>query len=98
MSNTKMFIYRMSKPIENIQLNSCFEEDKFIVSVKQNIMTKVVEKTDEIILELLYKEFLESEATDLFILDQTEFKKFLMKYIPIYMKEKELGKENNYVD
>lgn len=60
-----------------------------IFKMTHNIATEIAEKVDEAYFDLLYKVYKDTECDTLIILDKTEFKRFLLKYLPMYMKDKE---------
>lgn len=60
---------------------------KFSLDEKFVFKSQVVETFDNFILDSLYQEFLESEASHLVIINKQEFNKFLMKYLPMYVEE-----------
>lgn len=78
------FLERVEKPIK-IEESL---ENPYVFSIQKQIKTEIIDKYDELIFDLLYEEFMKSDATDLVILDQTEFRRFLMKYLQMYMEEK----------
>lgn len=79
-----LFLERVAKPFK-IEESL---ENPYVFSIQQQVKTEIIDKYDELIFDLLYEEFMESDATDLVILDQTEFRRFLMKYLPMYVEEK----------
>lgn len=72
-----------STPIENYD-----DKWKFSLDEKFVFKSQVVETFDNFILDSLYQEFLESEASHLVLIDKQEFNKFLMKYLPMYLEDK----------
>ena len=58
-----------------------------IIKIECNLTTTYAEKVDDYILKTLYMQYLDSDITDLFVLDKEEFKKFILKYLPIYLSE-----------
>lgn len=58
-----------------------------IIKITGNLFTAYAEKVNDYILQTLYMHYLDSDITDLFVLDKAEFKKFILKYLPIYLSE-----------
>ena len=58
-----------------------------IIKIECNLITTYAEKVDDYILKTLYMQYLDSDITDLFVVDKEEFKKFILKYLPIYLSE-----------
>ena len=77
---------KYDKPILPIHIQN--EIDSLMYSCEYNIATKITNKVDEAILETLYNEYLDSGYDELIILDKTEFEHFILKYLPIYLKER----------
>lgn len=71
--------YDKLPPIDNYACN--------IVKLTGKLLTSYNEKVDEYILKTLYDYYLDSDITDLFVIDKEEFKKFILKYLPIYLSE-----------
>ncbi len=82
---SKPFLHRLEKPVQFEPIQQ--DVDNHIYSIQVKVQTEIIDKYDELIFNFLYEEFIKSDATDLVILDQTEFRRFLMKYLPIYMRE-----------
>lgn len=68
---------------KNIDFNS-----SLIFTYEKHIATKIAEKLDETILNLIYQEYKDTEYDSVLILDKSEFKDFLLKYLPIYLEER----------
>ena len=58
-----------------------------IIKIESNLITTYAEKVDEYILKTLYMQYLDNDVTDLFVVDKQEFKKFILKYLPVYLSE-----------
>lgn len=56
--------------------------------IQQKIATEIVEKYDEFVLELIYQAYKNTDCDSVIVLDKSEFKYFLLKYLPIYLKER----------
>lgn len=61
-----------------------------IFKMTHNIATEIAEKVDEAYLDLLYKAYKDTDCDTLIVLDKSEFKHFLLKYLPMYMEDKEV--------
>lgn len=55
----------------------------------KTIATEIVDDYDEFLINFLFQEYAKTDATDLIVLNKTRFKDFLLKYLPIYIKELE---------
>ena len=71
--------YDRGRPIDPYNLN--------IAKLTGLLTTTHAEKVDEYILKMIYDYYLKSDITDLFVLDKEQFKKFILKYLPIYLSE-----------
>lgn len=58
-----------------------------LFEIESKLFTEYAEKVDEYILKTLYMQYLDSNITDLFVIDKQQFKEFLLKYLPIYLSE-----------
>lgn len=58
-----------------------------IIKITGTLTSTYAEKVDEYILKTLYMQYLDSDITDLFVIDKQQFKEFLLKYLPIYLSE-----------
>lgn len=77
--------------IKNILHRIDFKEPKIelvdsVIKIEQNIATQIVEKVDKEILDLLYNFYKDTECNTVIVLDKSEFKHFLLKYLPIYLE------------
>ena len=71
-----------NRPLQPFDLNN------EIFSIQRKIVFEHAKQLDNKIFEELYKSY--NDLTDintLYIIDEEEFKKFLLKYLPIYLKE-----------
>ena len=59
-----------------------------VIKIEQNIAKQIVENVDNQILEILYNTYKDTKCNTLFILDKSEFKHFLLKYLPMYLQER----------
>lgn len=59
-----------------------------VIKIEQNIAKQIVEKVDNEIFEMLYDTYKDTKCDTLFILDKSEFKRFLLKYLPMYLQER----------
>lgn len=59
-----------------------------IFKMQQTIGKQIVEKVDNEILEMLYNTYKDTNCDTLLILDKSEFKRFLLKYLPMYLQER----------
>ena len=81
------FIEKFNFPVlPKIQIDTV---GKTVASLERKIAFEEVEVVDEEILKQLFNIYKGSGVSDLYVIDKKEFKKFLIKYIPIYLKEKE---------
>lgn len=81
----------MSNMINRIQLPPLpidFENE--IASITRKIAVKYEKYVDEIILKSLYETY-KGMADEVIVIDETEFKEFIYKYLPIYLKDKEVN-------
>ena len=89
--NNKSFLYHLQKPfkldIKKDLPNNPIED--YTWTIRREIQTSYINQFDEILLDMIFDEFKKSDATDLIVLDRAEFRKFLMKYLPIYIQEKD---------
>ena len=63
-----------------------FENDKASITCK--IAVEYAKYVDEIILKSIYETY-KGMADEVIVIDETEFKEFIYKYLPIYLKDKE---------
>lgn len=71
--------------------NMTFERDiigDVITKYTENLLFEVVGGKEKYLLDNLYKAYLNITITDLFVLNEEEFKEFLLKYLPIREIEK----------
>lgn len=80
----------IKQPVEQV-LDAEF--GSIIMKATQRLAMASAKKVDKKVLRFLYQHYKELGATDIIVLNETEFKEFLLKYLPIYLKEKE-EKEN----
>ena len=52
-----------------------------------NLISTYDDKVADYILKTLYMQYLDSNITDIFVIDIQQFKEFLLKYLPIYLSE-----------
>ena len=76
---------------KNILHRIDFKEPKIelvdsVIKIEQNIATQIVEKVDKEILDLLYNFYKDTKCNTLIVLDKSEFKHFLLKYLPMYLE------------
>lgn len=57
------------------------------IKITGMLASTYAEKVDEYVLKQLYDYYLESDITDLFVIDKQQFKEFILKYLPIYLSE-----------
>lgn len=69
------------------------EEDSTILRYQHKIAKEVTEHFDEEILILLYEEYKNTDVNTLLVLDKSRFKDFILKYLPIYLKEIQEGEQ-----
>lgn len=68
-------------------------ENRFLFEITDKIAFENVNKVDNAIIEHLYKTYKElTYINTLYVIDKEEFKKFLLKYLPIYLEERENDK------
>ena len=70
-----------------ISPNIINEEASTVLRYEHTLAKKVVEYFDEEILIFLYEEYKNTDVNTLLVLDKSRFKDFILKYIPIYLKE-----------
>ena len=85
----KSILYRMDfDRYREVDFNK--NAGNFIGKFEQKVLTTYVQEMDEIMFKLLYEEYEQNSDCDtLIVLDKSEFKKFIQKYLPIYLKESE---------
>ena len=83
----KNFIHRLD--LKGATPKITFDKENGTFSLTENIAKLYVEHMDEIILETIYQAYKDTECDSIIVLDKSEFKKFLMKYMPIYLKERD---------
>lgn len=59
-----------------------------IFKMTNTIATKYVEQMDNEIFNMLYQAYKDTKCDTLLILDKSEFKRFILKYLPIYLEER----------
>ena len=62
--------------------------DKPIISITRKIATEIREKYNETILDLIYQTYKDTDVDSVIVLDKSEFERFLLKYLPIYLEER----------
>ena len=80
---------RVSLP-QNFKLEELSDGVCISESITTQIATAYVERIDEIILQSLY-ELYQGKANEVIVISEVEFEKFLKRYLPIYLEEKEKG-------
>lgn len=81
----------MSNMINKIQLPPLpidFDFENGIAKMTHKIAVEYEKKVDEIILKSIYETY-KGMANEVIVIDETEFKEFIYKYLPIYLKDKE---------
>ena len=69
-----------------IEMNNL--ENDYIAKITEKILVEKVQKVNEVILKSLYETNLEFTDIDTqLVIDKSEFEKFLLKYLPIYLEE-----------
>ena len=58
-----------------------------IIKITGTLTSTYAEQVDEYVLKQLYDYYLDSDITDLFVINIQQFKEFLLKYLPIYLSE-----------
>lgn len=84
----KNFIHRIDFDKDKF-LNENMDFSSLIFTYEKHIATEMTEKFDETVLNLIYQAYKDTEYDSVLILDKSEFKNFLLKYLPIYLKELE---------
>lgn len=56
-------------------------------TIEHNIGIEIIEHYDKWLLDFLYEQYAKLGAHTLFILNKTQFKDFISKYLPKYMEE-----------
>ena len=69
------------------------EGDDFITTFRQSIIVQREKQVDEVILQTFY-EIYKDKASEVIVINETEFEEFLKKYLPIYAMEKNNGTTN----
>lgn len=80
---------RVSLP-QNFKIEELSNGVSISESITTQIATAYVERIDEIILKSLY-ELYQGKANEVIVINEVEFEKFLKRYLPIYLEEKEKG-------
>ena len=57
------------------------------IHFEMKIAKEVVEKVDEDLLGWLYEQYKNTDCDKVIILDKSQFKLFITRYLPIYLKE-----------
>lgn len=86
-------LHRIDFNRPTISPNIINEEVSTILEYQHNLAKKVVEYFDEEILIFLYEEYKITNANTLLVLDKSRFKDFILKYLPIYLKEIQEGEQ-----
>jgi hypothetical protein len=84
----KNIIHRIDFDRVKLPIAQQHEFDGFVYSMQQTIGKQIAESVDSEILEMLYNAYKDTECDTLIILDKSEFKYFLLKYLPIYLEER----------
>lgn len=83
----KNILHRIDFP-KNKQTSIDFDIDNMIANIHIKVATDIREKYDEAVLNLIYQEYKNSDYDSVIVLDKSEFKYFLLKYLPIYLEER----------
>ena len=92
----KNFIYRAQKQLDPTIMKSAMNAEDYIYTIQRNVMIRWADILDDLIVEMLHKEFLESDAAELIVMGKAEFREFLMKYLPMYVKENQASSKIDY--
>lgn len=80
------FGFKRGSKIPKIEKNGL--ETNYISEITEKILVERRKKVDEEILKRMYEIYLETTDVDtLYIINESEFKKFIIKYLPIYLEE-----------
>lgn len=63
-------------------------------SITHKIAIEYAKNVDEIILKSIYETY-KGMADEVIVIDETKFKEFVYKYLPIYLKDLEVEKNEN---
>lgn len=80
---------RVSLPTKFEKVN-VYNEMGYRERLTSQIATAYVKRIDEIVLQSLY-ELYQGKANEVIVINEVEFEKFLKRYLPIYLEEKEKG-------
>lgn len=86
------YINRKPKPIGyTIHINEpkCFVPKGDINNILMEAIAIKVKEVEDSLFKQLYETYKESNVSEIYVIDESEFRKFLEKYLPIYYKEKE---------
>jgi hypothetical protein len=80
--------------MKNIAETIAFDREKFIpnednsVTLVEKLSCRRVKAIDDFIIKQLYEAYKDTDISKLFIIDETEFEKYLKATLPNYLKEK----------
>lgn len=87
-SEVKPFIYHVQPLNAHEMLNECikFDEHDSVYKMVQSILVSRQKNVEDKLLGELYDIYRHSKISDLYVIDETEFKKFLRIALPVYMR------------
>lgn len=83
---------RLQNPLTKIKENdngTTFSMNETFITISQKLLKSLTENFDKYLLDALFKSYKDMGITSILVLDEEQFKEFLLKYLPIWKKEKE---------
>lgn len=75
-------------PLRDPEIIQERKPDQYVYTINQTIVTDRAKFIDDEILKTMYEAY-KDIADEIIVLNETEFEKFIRKYLPLYMKLKE---------
>ena len=78
----------MIKSVKLPPIQQDFELEDEMIKIRHTIAVEYIKHVDEIILKSIYETY-KGMADEVIVIDETKFKEFVFKYLPIYLKDQE---------
>ena len=87
-NDDKWFIHRIVFPDYLKKEPEVFKHENFEkYTIEHTIGVEIIEQYDKRLIDFLYEQYAKEGVHTLFILNKSQFKDFLLKYLPKYMEE-----------
>lgn len=83
---------QLQNPLTKIKENNkgtTFSMDETFITISQKLLESLTEKFDKYLMGALFQRYKDMGITSILVIDEEQFKEFLLKYLPIWKKEKE---------